>query len=214
MNETAVIIRGDIIGSKKIPNKGDFWNKLDNVIKDVNEEFKQYLEYDIEIFKGDEITAMVKNPRKKGDEDPVKIAYKIASKMFEYLSPIKIRLVISEGEIDSQRKTDKLNEKDGEVFWNASQTLQDLKKSKRFIRFSLKNREKNPMASSMADLITELKYQWTETEKEIIRLYETHNNQEKVADELKTTQQSVSDGLRRSKHKIIREAEKVLVDFL
>ena len=214
MNETAVIIRGDIIGSKKITNKSEFWLKLDEVISRINKEFKHQLEYDIEIFKGDELTAMCKNPSKEADEDPVKIAYMIASKMFEYLSPIKIRLVISEGEIDSQRITNKLNEKDGEVFWNASQTLQNLKKSKRYIGFSLKNKDKISIASKMADIITELKYEWTETEKEIIKLYEYHKNQERVARELGISQQSVSDALRRAKHKVIREAEKALVDFL
>ena len=70
------------------------------------------------------------------------------------------------------------------------------------------------LVHNMADIITELKYEWTETEKKIIRLYETLKNQEKVATKLERTQQSVSDGLKRSKYKIIREAENALVDFL
>jgi hypothetical protein len=205
MLKSGVVIRGDMIKSRKNKEKTAFWNKLDSVIADINDEFHEELVFKFEIFKGDELTGICLN---------IKEAYEIAAKIFEYISPLKIRLVISEGEIDQERKTERLQELDGEVFWKASEEMKLLKQSKRFISFRLVNEEISSLVSKMADLITELKYEWTETEKKIIKLYEEHNNQLIVAEKLDVTQQSISDGLRRAKYKIIREAEKALVDFL
>ena len=123
-------------------------------------------------------------------------------------------MVISEGSIDQNRRTENLNELDGEVFWNSSTAMNELKKSKRYVRFTTSNPENDRLVSDIADLLADLKYEWTEKEKEIIQYYEELSNQNKVARKLHISQQSVSDGLRRAKYKQIRETENALIEFI
>jgi len=205
MYSEAVVIRGDMIKSREVKAKEEFWKKLDHVISRINREFRKKLIRKFEIFKGDEITGMSENLRD---------AYAIVSKLMEYLQPLKIRMVISEGSIDQNRRTENLNELDGEVFWNSSTAMNELKKSKRYVRFTTSNPENDRLVSDIADLLADLKYEWTEKEKEIIQYYEELSNQNKVARKLHISQQSVSDGLRRAKYKQIRETENALIEFI
>jgi hypothetical protein len=205
MYSEAVVIRGDMIKSREVKAKKEFWSKLDRVISEINSEFERVLISKFEIFKGDEITGMTED---------LKDAYTIVAKLFEKIHPLKIRVVISEGKIDQNRPTEVLNELDGEVFWNASAAMNILKKKKRYIKFTTKNEHNDDILTSLADIVTELKYEWTEKEKEIVQTYEETQNQIKAANQLKIFQQSVSDGLRRAKYKQIREAEKALKEFL
>ncbi|MHA1259231.1 MAG: SatD family protein, partial [Candidatus Heimdallarchaeaceae archaeon] len=198
MRNKIVVLRGDVVGSRMLEDKALFWKKLDSVISRINKEFSEVLLYKIEISNGDEITGVCTR---------VRDSFIISSRLIEYLYPFKIRIVISEGKIDQQRKTRKLGELDGEVFWFASEEMKKLKKSKRLFSFFLSRREHRRITSSLANLLSELKYEWTNKEKEIIQLYDALRNQIQVAQRLNISQQSVSDGLRRAKYKIIREAE-------
>ena len=205
MNSEVVVIRGDMIKSREIKEKAEFWKKLDHTIERVNKNFKKNLLSKFEIFKGDEITGICHN---------LKEGYIIISEIIECLHPLKIRIVISEGTIDYNRKTEVLNELDGEVFWNASKAMNELKKSKRYIRIITKHNQNDEILTSFADILAELKYDWTEKEREIIEFYDIFINQNKVARKLHISQQSVSDGLRRAKYNQIRNAEKTLIDFI
>ena len=205
MYSQAVVIRGDMIKSRDVHAKEEFWKKLDNVIVKINREYRRKLIARFEIFKGDEITGMCEN---------LNNAYQIVAQLIEYLHPLKIRLVISEGKIDQNRETDKLNELDGEVFWNASSAMNELKRTKRYIKFTTGKQVNDDLISNFADIIADMKYDWSEKEKEIVLIYEELQNQSKVAKKLKISQQSVSDGLRRARYKQIRNAEKALKEFL
>ncbi len=205
MYSKAVVIRGDMIKSREALEKAEYWKKLDQVISKINRKFKKQLLSKFEIFKGDEITGMCEN---------LKIAYIIVSQIFEYLHPLKIRMVLSKGDIDQKRQTENLNEQAGEVFWNASAAMNELKRSKRYIRFTTKNDLNDSILTNLADIVTELKYDWTEKEKEIITFYEEFENQNRVAKKMRISQQSVSDGLRRARYKQIRDAEEALIEFI
>ncbi len=205
MNNQVVVIRGDVIGSRKIKNKESFWEQIDEVISRVNEEFREEFLFQFEIFNGDELMGVCRNSKK---------AYEVSAKIIEYLHPHKIRIVISEGNLDKKRKTKKLSELDGEVFWNASREINALKKTKGQFSFVSGDKKKDSIITSLGDLLALLKYEWTHRETEIIQLYDKIKNQQEVAKRLKISQQSVSDGLIRSKHKRIRESEKVLIEFL
>ena len=205
MRNRVAIIRGDMIKSREVDEKEEFWEKIDKNIEKINKEFKEKLLFNLEIFKGDEITGICSNSRD---------AYIISSRLIEHLHPLKIRVVISEGDLDENRKTDRLNELDGEVFWNASIAMNQLKKSKRYMSIIITDRSTNRILTSLADILTELKYDWTSKEKEIIQVYESKRNQKRSAKKLKISQQSISDGLKRAKYKQIREAEKALLEFI
>ncbi|MBY9001220.1 MAG: hypothetical protein KGD64_09920 [Candidatus Heimdallarchaeota archaeon] len=204
MTNNEVIIRGDIISSRRIKDKENFWVRLNQVISGINKEYSNELKFQLELFSGDAITGICSNK---------KAAFTITSRFIELLLPYKIRMVISEGEIDYQRKTMKLSELDGEVFWKASIEIDKLKEKKRYFSVITGQRE-DPIMSSLADIISELKYEWTPKEKEINHLYDLMKNQNEVATKLGISQQSVSDGLRRSKYKQIRKAEQTLIDFI
>ncbi len=199
-----VVIRGDVVSSRFIEEKENFWKHIDSVIDEMNRKYRKILLYSFEIVKGDEFTSVCRS---------VPEAFMISQILIEKMLPHMIRLVISAGELDQGRITDNLNELDGEVFWKASKAIEILKSQKRLFRFEI-NDGYNDVISSLGNLILELKYEWTSREREIIELYKAYNNQIKVAKKLKISQQSVSDGLRRAKFKLIKEAEKSLIEFI
>lgn len=204
MERDFVVIRGDVVDSTLIEKKELFWKHFDKVLEELNKEYKKDLLYPFEIVKGDEFTGVVNStPR----------SYNIANKLIEKMFPYHVRVVISAGELDKSRMSDNINELDGKVFWKASKAIDNLKKSKRYFRFEIDD-SINEIISSLADLIVEIKVGWTERELEIIKQYNRFNNQKRTAKELKISQQSVSDGLRRAKYKIVREAERSLIEFI
>jgi hypothetical protein len=204
MTRDFVVIRGDVVDSTLIRKKDVFWKHFDKVLVDLNKEYKKDLRYSFEIVKGDEFTGVANSASR---------AYKVANELIEKMFPYHIRVVISVGELDQSRLSDNINELDGRVFWKASKAIDNLKKIKRYFRFELDDSYNN-VISALADLITEIKTGWTTRELEIIQHYERFKNQKRTAKELKISQQSVSDGLRRAKYKLIREAEKSLLEFI
>ena len=199
-----VVIRGDVVDSTLIDQKENFWKHFDKVLEELNKEHKENLLYPFEIVKGDEFTGVSKSTSS---------AYDIAKELIEKMFPFQVRVVISAGELDQSRISNNINELDGKVFWKASKAIDELKKSKRYFRFELDDAY-NDIISSLADMIVEIKVGWTKRELEIIKQYDKFRNQKQTAKELKISQQSVSDGLRRAKYKLIREVEQSLLAFI
>ncbi|MHA2256027.1 MAG: SatD family protein [Candidatus Heimdallarchaeaceae archaeon] len=204
MAKDFVVIRGDVVDSTLIDKKENFWKHFDKVLEELNREYKDNLRYPFEIVKGDEFT---------GVSSSTTSAYDIAKELIEKMFPYHVRVVVSAGELDQSRISKNINELDGKVFWKASKAIDELKKSKRYFRFEIDDKS-NDVISSLADMIVEIKVNWTKRELEIIKHYDRYGNQKQTAKELKISQQSVSDGLRRAKHKLIREAEKSLLGFI
>jgi hypothetical protein len=199
------IIVGDVIGSIRIEEREDYWNLIQDTINHINKKYEKSLYAPLIILKGDEISAVLND---------ISMSYSIIRDFQELFIPYEIRFVCTYGEVDVAINTKNASMMDGPGFWKAGEFLLDLKKKKRYVHYDLGDEKFNNLINALTNLIIRIKYEWTDRELTMIKLYEKQGNQNEVAKILGISQQSVSDALRRSYWEGIREAETTVIDTL
>lgn len=205
MKQKYVVIVGDVIKSGSAKDRKEYWNKLQGVVNKVNEKYKEFFYAPMMIIKGDEITAVLHH----GEQ-----SYAILRFFQEEFYPYQIRFASVKGVIDVGIKTKNASIMDGEAFWKADDHLESIKKERKYFYFDFGNELLDEVISSMTSLLAHLKSRWSEKERMIIVLYEKYGNQMDAAEKCGITQQGVSDALKRSYWREIRENEKIIEKVL
>jgi len=205
MKREYVVVIGDVIKSGRTKDRVKYWNKLQEVVKKINEKYKKIFYAPMMIIKGDEVTAVLND---------LENLYLILRTFQEDFYPYQIRFVSVYGEIDVAIETKNASLMDGPAFWKADTYLESIKKERKYFYFDFGDELLDRMIASMANLLAHLKNRWSEKEKAVIALYEKHGRQVEVAEKYGATQQGISDALKRSYWREIRESEKIILKVL
>ena len=206
MTTEGYVLLGDIISSKMIKDRARFQEKLIEVCDVINQTHENDLISKMKIIKGaDEIGCLLRS---------LSPLYDIIDGILADLYPVKIRFVLVYGKIDTGFGTNDISQMDGPAFHQASQLMDDLKREKLIFAMATSNKILDTLISNNINLIYILKENWSTTKIGIIRAYEKWNDQQKVAQELSISQQTVSYHLKSSNWKEIKKMEKELKSSL
>jgi len=205
MGRKYVVIVGDVVKSRKIRDRLDYWEKLKIVADEINRNYRDVFYAPIVILKGDEISAVLKDPSS---------TYTIIREFQESFLPYNMRFVAVYGFIDVALETKNASLMDGPAFWKANKYLEEIKKKKKYVVINMGNETIDALITAVANLVAYIKNTWTSRELEIIRLYEKCRNQKKVAEKYGISQQAVSDALKRAYWQIVRDSEDTILKIL
>ncbi|WP_162417608.1 SatD family protein [Cyclobacterium roseum] len=204
MKHTEVVLIGDVIKSRK-QFKPEEWNDFHQLIKKINEEFHSSIKIPITVYSGDSFGGIC---------DSVESAIEIVFAIQERHNYHQSRLVLIEDEVSFGLETKNFLNLEGPALWKSQGLLDNLKKSTSFFLADLQNDLKTIAVNTILNLILSIRNDWSEIEWAVYRHLGLDIKQKDLAEKLGVSQQYVSKISNKSKLKLVREAEKNLIQLL
>lgn len=202
-----VAIIGDIKSSKNIKDRNSVQIRLKNILSEINQRYANDIASRFMITLGDEFQGLL-----NCGENVLNIIYEIEFRMY----PIEIRFGIGVGEITTEIDTEVPLGADGPAYYNARYAIDFLKniekknkmaKSNIMLKLDEKNEMPEKMLNTILSLLTVIKNNWTERQREVVSDYIAYgDNQTKAAQRLGITQSSVQKNLSNADYYSFKEA--------
>ncbi len=190
-------IIGDIKNSKKLKNRFHVQEQLEEILKDINKEYDNYIAANFIITLGDEFQGLLNSTKPL-----IEIIEKIKLKMY----PTKIRFGIGFGEITTKINKSMAISADGPAYYYARKMINEIKKSE---KSRMSDHSDMKICSDEKEAIVKLinntfclwsfiQNKWTQKQTRLILENIINNNQREVAEKLGVVQSTVQRGLKSS----------------
>jgi len=201
----ACVITVDIKGSKKLKNRAEVQSKILNLLNGLNKEFSSLLIADFMMTLGDEFQGVLKTTN-------------VILNIYKYVKrnlPLEFYFGIGIGYIETPLRK-KPSEMDGSAFHHSREALKEAKKRNTELVFKSYSEEIEFVLNSVMKLILYVKSKWTKKQRERISFLESGENIKlsDVAKKFQVSKQAISKMFRTAGWKEVRNAEKIVKDFL
>ncbi|MCK4475601.1 MAG: hypothetical protein KAU16_02645 [Methanophagales archaeon] len=203
-----MVVTGDLKASRRLKDRAEVQEELKNALRIVNRRFDEEIPAKFMVVGGDSFQGMLFSP---------KYLFDIYYVFFENISH-QFYLGIGIGGI-STSLSENVGEIDGEAFHKASDALERAKKENIWIVFR-SEWEIDGVVTCLLNFMADVMWSWTKRQREIVTYYKKVKNEkssitlEEVADGIGIKKQTLSKILKRSKYKLLKEAEDTFVDFI
>lgn len=206
MSPKYAVIIADIKGSKKMAEIERYeWQLfLKSAIVQVNENWKDAIEAQFMITKGDEFQGVVHD---------VPNAHSIMIEFERLLSPLELRFGIGLGRIQKMGANIPI-EMDGPAFHRANRALIFAKKKKNCVQFHSSDAQLDKYINTLYSLIYAIKNDWSPIIRSRYWKYKELGTYDKVADIDGVSPQAVWDSLRNANAIEVINAEETIKEFL
>lgn len=207
-------IIGDIKNSKKIKNRFQIQEQLQEILKDINQEYDNYLAANFIITLGDEFQGLLNSTKPL-----LEIIENIKLKMY----PTKIRFGIGFGEISTKINKDMAISADGPAYYCARKMITEIKRSEKSrmrdsVTIKLGSYEKETIVELVNNtfcLWSFIQDRWTPKQTRLIlENITSHNNQREVAEKLGLVQSTVQRGIKSSGYYSYLHTKRILEEIL
>lgn len=215
LKKNYIVIMGDIVSSKQINNRAKVQDKLRDVLKDINLQYKASIASDFMISLGDEFQGLITSPKE---------IFNIIGDIEAKIAPVKIRFSVGIGTVATEVVATSSIEMDGTAYHRARQMLVELKEiegqytspqTNILLKSHVKNMTVDGLINSLLASNFALKSKWTDRQVEVIQAYLNHNqNQYQTAAFLDIAQPNVSKSLSNAKFYTYISAIKAIEAFL
>ncbi len=202
-----IAIIGDIKSSKKIKDRSKIQEQLNRTLDKINQNYKSDISSKFIITLGDEFQGLLEN-----GSNALHIIEKIQWDMY----PVAIRFGIGVGAVTTDINSTMSIGADGPSYYMARQAIEFLKENEQKNKTYLSNirvevdentNEVADMINTILSLLTVLKENWTQRQREIILDFLKHQDgQEKTAKRLGIVQSTVQRGLKNGNYYTYKEA--------
>jgi len=188
--KTVAVITGDIIDSKGIENKEHLINSLNIIFQKLESSFK--FQYPFEIFRGDSLQAVMKQPK-----FTLRVLYLLKSGLISKSSDnqiYNIRLSAGIGNVNFLQNDIKIS--NGVAFELSGTALDNMKFFGKTIAITTENQKRNDMFLIMNQLSEELIQKWSKQAAEAVYLSLLNDHKQKeIAQILNISQSAVQQRL-------------------
>lgn len=193
-------IIGDIVDSRKLINRSEVQDKLNQVLKDINIQYEENIAARFLVTLGDEFQGLLSNPK-----DLFQIIDKIKFEMY----PVKIRFGVGIGTIDTSINREMALGADGPAYHYARNIIEEIKvlnKANSKSQYSTDIGVSSTYEPNLVSLINcnlslcyFIEEKWTDKQRDLIkRIMFSNKTQREIAKELDLAQSSVQRRLKSS----------------
>lgn len=203
-----IVLTGDLRSSRELKNRAKVQENLKNALTIINKRFEEVIVAKFIVVRGDSFQGMISSP---------KYLFDVYYTLFENIDH-QFYLGIGVGSI-STNLSENVGEMDGEAFHKALDVLEKAKKENLWIRFK-SDWEIDDIVTCLLNFIADAMWNWTKRQKEIVMHYKKMKSEksdltlEETAEKMGIKKQTVSKILKRSKYKMVEEAEKSFVKYV
>ena len=208
-------IIGDIVKSKEIPDRMQAQKDLEAVLEKVNKQYKDDIASGFTITLGDEFQGLLHSTQN---------VLSIIEEIKNAMHPIKLRLGIGIGDIDTEIQKEKALGADGPAYYNARDAVNKLKEGekknetpKQSVLFSVSEKENQhlDLVNAALSLCHLVELGWTEKQRRMYNLMKQNNSsQVTVAGILDVNKSSVQKSIEALKYYNYTSASKQIQESI
>ena len=191
----------DLIGSSSISHRDLSQRKLVEAYQQINEIYTKDFYAPIKITRGDEIAGVFQRTDN---------LYRIADSINEMVCPVRLRFVFVKDLLTAGLDTRDAAIIDGPAFKIAGELLLKVKLGKKDFIFNLGNPILDDILTTLSNLLSVIKNDWTENQRKVVKLYRELKNQSELANKLGVSQQNIAKTLKSVDWLKVQEAEEAL----
>ncbi len=203
MKKVYCAIIGDINKSRQLERRGIVQKKFQEVIEQINKEYKSEIASKFLITIGDEFQGILHSPAK---------SYHIIRRIQDSMEDISFTFGIGIGTLATPILPNAAIGMDGDCFYRARAALQRAKKEKRELLYDFQEPESFLVNAIVATLDKQWK-QLNKTQRKIIQLRKTGLEQKAIAKKIGITKQAVSKAINAAAIKEMEKSVKALDSF-
>lgn len=197
MNTQEIVLIGDIIKSRKKFDK-EKWQGFHQAIDNINKHYCDLLKIPLIIYSGDSFG---------GTCISISAATTLILALQKELGIHKANIVLIQDEVTYGIASKDFLKLEGPALWESKAMLEKTKKSDSFFLSSLENPIKTLTLNTIINFILSIKHDWGPLEREVYHKLDSSLKQQEIAESLGITQQYVSKMIKKSKMRLIKEAE-------
>ena len=208
LQDMYVVLTGDLISSRELEDRAKVQEGLKNALTINNKRFKGAIVAKFIVVRGDSFQGMMSSP---------KYLFDLYYALFENIR-YQFYLGVGIGSI-STHLSENVGEMDGKAFHRAFNALERAKRESAWIKFK-SGWEIDEIVTCLLNFTADVMWSWTERQEEVVMHYKRAKSSrggttlEEIADDMGVTKQTVSKILKRSKYRMIEEAERSFMDFI
>ena len=181
------VVLGDVVKSREIEDREAFQKRLAETCAQFTARRRDDVYGDFKILKGvDEFGGVLQS---------LENLYDIVTKFQDSLHPHGVRIAVASGSIDVGLTTFDIEKMDGKAFHRASQRLEALEDDPLVFDLLIDDGRLGRAVADEINLLLDRRRQWTDRQREVIRIREEEDTQSAAAQQLDVTQQAVSNVL-------------------
>ncbi|MFQ5865253.1 MAG: SatD family protein [bacterium] len=206
LNKNYFLLLIDIKKSTSISSsvRQKVFNKLDLKLKQINQKLNPKPALGLSISYGDEIAGLFDCPRQ---------IYEIVNKLRQEIYPeAQLRFVVAYGKIGVI--SDDIRKVGGEIFKEAENQMNLLKKQDGFSFWSLKDSYQSSILNSLTEMSNAILERMTPYQRQVWQLLESGLTQKQISERLKKYPQSVSDAAKRGEADLVLRAGRIINQIL
>jgi hypothetical protein len=197
-------ILGDIVASRKIPNRNAVQKQFDLVGCEINDQFQEYIVSKFTVVKGDEFQILLSKPS---------MAPEVIEAIRFKMSPWKLKIGVGLGLISTEINKESTMKVDGPAFYQARAAIERSKKNKQSTFFSGEFAAIR-LVNSLYCFIGTCELRRSARQREVINLLAQERTQIKVASHLGVSQENISKMLNAAYYYHIQEAIESIEEYL
>ena len=181
------VVLGDVVQSREIEDRKAFQEQLAETCEQFTARKRDDIYGDFKILKGiDEFGGVLQS---------LENLYDVVVTFQDSLHPHGVRMAVASGSIDVGLTTFDIEKMDGEAFHRASQRLEALEDDPLVFDLLIDDERLGRTVADEINLLLDRRSEWTDRQREVIRIREEVDTQSAAADRLDVTQQAVSNVL-------------------
>ena len=182
-----IAIKFDMIGSRKLPSRGDVQKHFLSMTEEINAKFHDYLAADFVVTHGDEAQVLL-------EASNAKWAFSIFEHLSLAMGEVNLRCGIGIGTLSTELQ-EKAIGMDGEAWQHAKLAIEMAKRKRQTIGFSGFESELQSHLTALANLLCYLQARWTVAQTETIHFVIQGHSQREIAPLLGISEVAVSKRL-------------------
>jgi hypothetical protein len=199
-----LILIGDIVESKKIPQRKKFQTEFQKLIQNINAEHRDKIVSPLTITLGDEFQGLLKDPK-----DLFVIIHHIQSSF----QRITFRFALSVGNISTNINRETAIGMDGSGFHDARAAMDQNKKgSQHFSYFG--PQPESVLINNMLRWIDQTTVKWKKEKWKTLLLNQLGKSQKEIEQQIKISQSAISQNLKNPMTVLVLETEKIIEQYL
>lgn len=199
-----LIIIGDIVDSKKIQHRKKFQNEFQNLINELNSEYKDIIVSPLTITLGDEFQGILKN---------TKNLFLMFHKIQSYFTNITFRFALSIGNISTTINHESAIGMDGTGFHDARTAMEINKQKNRNISYYGCQPE-TLLIDKMLEWVDQATKKWKQEKWKTLFLNQQGKSQKEIEQQISISQSAISQNLKNQITILVLETENIIEQYL
>ena len=200
MSKIYTAITGDLVDSRKLPDRQKVQKQLQNILIQVNRRYRQQIAVRFSIILGDEFQGLLFSPQP---------SYPLIREIQRQIYPVRVKFGVGIGPL-ATRIMPSTSSMDGVCLLNSRQALLLTKKSRATIVYQSEQTDYDRLINTIILLIDALQSHWQEIHYRRVTLYEQLGSRQAVARKEKVSPQMISKMFQDIHLEEIKKAEETL----